>query len=82
MTASVREDAPHDPEVIEGLAIFHGLQLCLNLGIYNLLVEFNCQLVVTAIQDQEASSSFGDNIIQDIKDFMARFHSISIFFSH
>lgn len=73
MAATVREDALCDPEITEDLAMVCGIQLCLNLGIHNLIIESDYQLLVKEIQSREASLSFGGDITQDIKNLMTRF---------
>lgn len=50
MAASIRELVDFDPSSIEYMAIYRGLQLCLNLGITDLQVESDCQVIVQAIQ--------------------------------
>lgn len=49
-TAIVVEHEIPDPKTIEVLAILQGFQLCLNQGIPNLLVEYDCMLVSRRIQ--------------------------------
>lgn len=82
MAVSVREDTTHKPKITKGLAMIRGIQLYLNLGIHNLIVESDCQLLVKKIQSQEKSLSFSGNIIHDIKSLMTRFHTCSIHFNH
>lgn len=38
------------PTLVESLAILRGLQFCLQMGLSNLLVEFDCQSVVAELQ--------------------------------
>lgn len=73
MATSVCKKTPYDPDIIDGLAIVQGIQLCLNLSIYNLIVESDYQLLVKEIGSKEASLSFGSNITHDIKDLMTCF---------
>lgn len=50
MVASKVEPEVEDPEAIELLAVFRGLQLCSTMGISNLLVESDCLLLVQSLQ--------------------------------
>lgn len=50
LVASIKEKQVQEPKTIQSLAILRGLQQCLHLGITNLIIESNCQLVVSEIQ--------------------------------
>lgn len=82
MAASICEYTSHNPEITQGLAMVRDIQLCLNLGIYHLIVESDCQLLVKKIQSQDESLSFGGNIIHDVKSLMTHFYTCSVHFSH
>lgn len=64
------------------MAIYRGLHLCLNLGIYNLLVESNCQVIVQAIQQLENSFAMLENVVHDIQMLMSRFSHCEIQFRY
>lgn len=62
--------------------MFRGLQLCLNLGIHHLVIEYHCQTLVKELQSKEPSTSFVENIIQDLKDMMTSFHVCFVSFGY
>lgn len=64
LVASIREQADFDPTSIECLAIYKGLQLCLNMGITNLLVESDCQVIVQVIKQPERPFAMLENIVR------------------
>lgn len=82
MAASIWENVYFNSKTVECLALFRGFQLCLNLGIHNLVVEFDCQTLVKELQSKELSTSFVGNIIQDLKDMMTHFHVCLINFGY
>lgn len=79
---SIKEKQVQEPETIESLAILRGLQQCLHLGITNLIIESNCQLVVSEIQSFEQSYSLLGNLVSEAKALMAMFKQCSIQFNH
>lgn len=81
MTTNLRETVLQNLETTEYLAIFRGLQLCLNLGINHLIVELDCQTLVKELQSDDASSMDG-NIILDLKVLMTYFHMCYVSFAY
>ncbi|CAI9765177.1 unnamed protein product [Fraxinus pennsylvanica] len=60
MAMSKIEISVEESEEIELLAIFRGMQLCVNLGIQNILIESDSKLVIEALQtDSMLNSSLG-----------------------
>lgn len=51
MAASKKEMELVQPKTIECLAVLRGLQFCLQLQITNLIIELDCQTLVTELQD-------------------------------
>ncbi|KAF5450240.1 hypothetical protein F2P56_030607 [Juglans regia] len=70
LSASGRESVVQDPIEIELLAILRGLQLCIPMGIPELIVEFDYLLSIQAIQSMEDPMSMQGNLIYAIKDLM------------
>lgn len=62
MAMSKKERGLLQPKTIEGLAILHCLQFCLQLGITNLMVESDCQSIVAELHRHQASLSPLENI--------------------
>jgi ribonuclease HI len=62
-----------DPSVAEALALFHGVNLCKNLGITNLFVESDSQVVISTIRDQGASNSRFGHLVDDIREVLTYF---------
>lgn len=58
MAASMKEELTQ-PETIESLAIVHGLQFCLQMGIKALIVEFDRRVLVAKVQNLQAFFSRG-----------------------
>ncbi|CAI9760755.1 unnamed protein product [Fraxinus pennsylvanica] len=54
MAASKREREVADPEIVEFLAVLRGLQLIMPMGIYHLVIESDCLLVVSQLNDAES----------------------------
>lgn len=79
-TASIREQNIQQPEIIESLAIYRGLQLYLQLGIPKIIIESDCQVVLAELQRLETYLSILGNLFQDIKALMSRFQNSSIQF--
>lgn len=52
LATSVAEFHVTQPEAIEALSIFRGLQLCMHQGLENLIIESDCLLVVEEILKQ------------------------------
>lgn len=82
MVVSKKEKALVQLENIKSLAILRGLQFCLQLGISNLIVESDCQSLVTELQNHQASLSPLGNIYKNIKDLMRCFQMCSVHFEH
>lgn len=72
MAASIREELTQS-ETIKSLAVVHGLQFCLQMGIKALIVEFDRRMLVDKVQNLQAFFSHVRNLIQDIRDLMGRF---------
>ncbi|XP_041009382.1 uncharacterized protein LOC121253436 [Juglans microcarpa x Juglans regia] len=70
LSASGRESVVQDPIEIELLTILRGLQLCIPMGIPELIVESDSLLSVQAIQSMEDPKSMQGNVICAIKDLM------------
>lgn len=68
IAASKVENDVNDPETIEVLATFRGLQICANMDIYNTILESDCLLMVKELQDAIYShSSILGNYMKKIK---------------
>lgn len=75
LAASMWEKMGLVPENIESLAIFWGLQLCMHMGVSNIVIILDCQTVAQALQQQDESLAPLDNI------FCAQFQQCSIIFN-
>lgn len=64
----VAENAVAQPELIEAIAVLRGLQLCLNQGFTQLLIENECLLLVMEILQRDPSNSVFENIVFNIKE--------------
>lgn len=73
LTASIKERNVQNLKTIKSLAILRGVQQCIHLGLLNLIIESNCQLVVKEITSPEQSHSLLGNIFCNIKALMAAF---------
>lgn len=82
IATNIRKKGLQDPETMECLAILRGIQLCLPFGIFNLVVESDCQIVILELQKLELSHSRLGNIIQDIKLLMNRFQYCVVWLRH
>lgn len=82
LAASMRELTLMQSEHIECLAILKGLQICLQLGISTLIVEFDCLLLVQELQQTGEFGMYLGHILLDIKQMMARFSHISMKFCY
>lgn len=82
MAASIWGSDLQNSKITECLALFKGLQLCLNLEINHLIVESNYHNLVTNLQSIKESSSLLGNIIQDLNGLMTRFEVCSIHFTY
>lgn len=81
MATSMREKIEFNPTTIECMAN-RGLQLCLNLGISNLLMESYFQVIVQAIQEPENSFDMLKNVVHDIWTLMSHFIHCEIQFRY
>lgn len=73
MVATSPEQLLHTPFDIEFLAMFRGIQLCLNMGIGKLLVESDCLLAVKALMDGEEYHAQPGTQIKEIVALKDRF---------
>ncbi|CAI9756749.1 unnamed protein product [Fraxinus pennsylvanica] len=73
MAMSKIEIRVEESEAIELLAIFRGLQLCVNMGIQNLLVESDSKLVVEALQIERMLNSSLGVLYQEVKHLATQF---------
>ncbi|CAI9757855.1 unnamed protein product [Fraxinus pennsylvanica] len=74
------EKSVEESEAIELLAIFRGMQLCVNMGIQNLLVESDRKMVIEVLQtDSMLNSSLGV-LYQEVKIFAT--HFVNCNYSH
>jgi ribonuclease HI len=55
-----------DTTAAEATALFYGMKLCKELGVSNLVVEGDSKVVISAIQQHDASSSRFGHLIDDI----------------
>lgn len=67
MAASKLEDGVLDLASIEILAMFWGLQLCVNMGIANIILENDSLLMVTEIQKATDSYAPQRVLVQETK---------------
>lgn len=65
MIATRKEYEVNDPIEIELLAVFRGLQICMHMGITNLIVESDSLLMVQAIQSGKCSLSLLGNLSKE-----------------
>ncbi|XP_042983291.1 uncharacterized protein LOC122312694 [Carya illinoinensis] len=73
MSAAKKECSAMIVVEVEALAIIRGLQFCIHLGISNLVIESDSQLVVTEFNQQGPSKATFGNVIREAKDLMSRF---------
>ncbi|CAI9760756.1 unnamed protein product [Fraxinus pennsylvanica] len=79
MTASKRDWEVADPEMIEFLAVLRGLQLIMPMGISHLVIESDCLLVVSQLNDVESiTTSPWGSIIADIRRLLFSFMDVTI----
>jgi ribonuclease HI len=62
-----------DPSAAEAFALFHGVNLCKNLGITNLFLESDSQVVISVIGDQGASNNKFGHLVDDIREVLSYF---------
>jgi ribonuclease HI len=55
-----------DPTAAEASALFHGLNQCKVLGVSKLVVEGDSKVIISAVQNREASSSRYGHLIDDL----------------
>lgn len=73
MASSLLENEVYNPEAIETLVIFRGLQLCAHQGIPKIIVESDCLLVIKELQKIEDSfSALGNLIVMSLCSFFGR----------
>ncbi|XP_042958021.1 uncharacterized protein LOC122293512 [Carya illinoinensis] len=77
MAVSKIELALEDPETVELLAVFRGMQLCISMGISALEVESDCLLLVQALQQEDMSNSLLGNLFSEVKRLCNYFSSVS-----
>ncbi|XP_040990905.1 uncharacterized protein LOC121238126 [Juglans microcarpa x Juglans regia] len=77
LAASKKEYVVNDLAKLELLAMLSGLQLCLPLGIEELILESDSLMMATQLEDEEESWFLG-NIIMETKQLMARFRYCTI----
>lgn len=80
MAASIFEPHVTSQLDIESLAIFHGLQHCLNQRLANIIIKSDCQLEVDELLHFNNPSSVVGNLLIDIKDLLAKFINCNIIF--
>ncbi|KAF5443149.1 hypothetical protein F2P56_035733 [Juglans regia] len=78
LAVSKKGHAVNDPPDVELLAMLRGLQLCIPLGIEELILESDSLLMITQLQEKEESWSLLGNIIKETKLLMARFYCCTI----
>lgn len=81
MAALISENQLQQPESIESLAILGGLQMCSHLGIQNLILESNCQLVVNKLSGAAHSFSHLGNTFLDVQALMTPFRIVRSVFA-
>jgi hypothetical protein len=62
-----------DPSAAKAITLFHGVNLCKNLGISNLCVESDSQVVVSAIRNQGTDNSRFGHLVDDIRVALSYF---------
>ncbi|CAI9775939.1 unnamed protein product [Fraxinus pennsylvanica] len=80
MAMSKIEESVEESEAIELLAIFRGMQLCVNMRIQNLLVESDSKMVIEALQTDSMLNSFLGVLYQEVKIFDT--HFVNCNYSH
>ncbi|CAI9773285.1 unnamed protein product [Fraxinus pennsylvanica] len=79
MAASKGEREVANPETIEFLAVLRGLQFVLFMGISHLVLESDCLLVVSQLNDAESITlSPWGSIISDIRRLLLAFSDVII----
>lgn len=76
LAASIKECGIQDPKTIELVTLLRGLQVCIHLSFPQILIEFNYQMVVQAIQDTNFTNSLLGNLLNDIREMMDRLHAL------
>ncbi|KAF5447115.1 hypothetical protein F2P56_032687 [Juglans regia] len=77
LAASKKEYAVNDLAKVELLAMLRGLQLCLPVGIEELILESDSLMMATQLEEEEESWFLG-NIIMETKQLMAKFRCCTI----
>jgi ribonuclease HI len=62
-----------DPTAAEATALFHGVNFCKDLGITNLLIEGDSQVIISATQKQDVSNCRFGHLVDDIGAVMSSF---------
>lgn len=62
-----------EPESIELVAMLGGLQVCINWGFINIIIESDCLLIIQDLQNEEDSLSLMENLLKKIKRLMKIF---------
>lgn len=70
---SMAERGAREPQDIELLAIFKGLQICSRMRIKKIKVESDCLLMVRECQVRGESSSILEHLVTEIKQLQASF---------
>ncbi|XP_042983262.1 uncharacterized protein LOC122312666 [Carya illinoinensis] len=77
MAVSKIELALEDPETVELLVVFRGMQMCISMGISALEVESDCLLLVQALQQEDMTNSLPGNLFSEVKRLCDYFSSVS-----
>jgi ribonuclease HI len=66
------------PAAAEASALFHGINACKSMGISSLIIESDSLVIVSAVQDIEASSSRYGHLVDDITELLRFFSNWKI----
>lgn len=78
MALSKGEEEFLEPEIVEAMAVLRGLQICLNIGFKNLVIESDCKNLVDEVNSEEASYNAMRTILTEIQRLMLRFEQCKI----
>ncbi|KAF5452039.1 hypothetical protein F2P56_027079 [Juglans regia] len=70
--ASSRKVPALDSSIVETVALWFAVELCMDLGFNRVTFEGDAQLVVKTVNSEEEDLSYGGHIIEDIKTILKR----------
>ncbi|XP_042939414.1 uncharacterized protein LOC122274444 [Carya illinoinensis] len=77
-SASKKENGVTDPMEVELLAILRGLQLCILMGIPDLVIESDSLMLVEELNNSSESRSAWGNLVHEVKELIKRIPRYSV----